>query len=198
MLHNSTGNLAAMRDSGERSGGGHVSIICGPMFAGKTSAMITAVERYERAGRKCLIVKYADDLRYAADAVVTHRGVRSQIATVSARCLGDVDLAGIGVIGIDEGQFYPDILEWTERAAAAGKIVIIAYLDATFERRPFGPIGELVALAETVVKLSAVCKCGAEAHFSKRVGGGAALVEIGGEEAYRATCRACFGATDLH
>lgn len=195
MLHNSTGNLVVMRDSAERARPtGHITLICGPMFAGKTSEMIRILERYERAGRRCVIVKFARDDRYAADAVVTHRGVRTPISTVSVELLADANdaIAGADVIGVDEGQFYADVADWCAAHAAAGKIIIMSYLDATFERRPFGPIGELVAMSETVVKLSAVCGCGSEAHFSKRTAGGTAIEQIGGEEAYRAACRVCF------
>lgn len=98
------------------------------------------------------------------------------------------------VIGIDEGQFFPDLVRFCDSMASAGKIVIVAALDGTFQRKPFGHVLELVPLSESVVKLSAVCMvCFADAAFSKRLGSETAEKVIGGAEKYIAVCRSCYG-----
>jgi len=98
------------------------------------------------------------------------------------------------VIGIDEGQFFPDLLEWTRDVVSRlGKVVVIAALDGTFQRVPFGNVCALIPFAETVVKLSAVCSsCGADAPFTARISAEEEVEVIGGADKYSAVCRACF------
>jgi len=99
------------------------------------------------------------------------------------------------VIGIDEGQFFPDLLEFCERAANEGKIVIVSALDGTFERKPFGKILNLIPLAEKVDKLNAVCTvCYQDAAFTFRKSNDTAVEIIGGAEMYVPLCRGCFAA----
>ena len=99
------------------------------------------------------------------------------------------------VVAIDEGQFFPDIVEISEKLANEGIVVIIAALDGTFQRKPFGNILNLVPLAEIVTKLSAVCiDCGKEAAFTRRMIDSLEVELIGGEETYKPVCRACFSA----
>jgi len=99
----------------------------------------------------------------------------------------------VDVIGLDEAQFMKGSVEFAERWANAGKVVIVAALDATFERKPFGRMLELVPLAEQVQKLNAVCMlCHREASFTKRIGSETAVEVIGGSDMYLSTCRACF------
>ena len=98
-------------------------------------------------------------------------------------------------IGIDEGQFFSDIVPWAERQANAGKVVIVAALDGDYMRRPFGQILDLVPLSEEVTKLSAVCmNCHQQASFSQRVvrATSGETVDIGGADKYRAVCRRCY------
>jgi len=97
------------------------------------------------------------------------------------------------VIAIDEAQFFSDIVEKSELFCNSGKIVIIAALDGTFERKPFGRILELIPLAEQVQKLSAVCfSCGKDACYTKRLSDCKEIELIGGEEMYKPVCRGCF------
>lgn len=97
------------------------------------------------------------------------------------------------VVAIDEGQFFPDIVEVSERLANEGVVVVIAALDGTFQRKPFGHILSLVPMAEQVTKLSAVCiECGNEAAFTRRTVDSQEVELIGGEESYKPVCRACF------
>ncbi|KAK7930247.1 hypothetical protein WMY93_006642 [Mugilogobius chulae] len=115
---------------------------------------------------------------------------------VSANCLTDVRPLALKacVIGIDEGQFFPDTVPFAEEMANLGKIVIVAALDGTFQRKAFGNILSLVPLAESVVKLHAVCmQCYKEAAYTKRIGAEKEVEVIGGADKYQAVCRKCYG-----
>lgn len=97
------------------------------------------------------------------------------------------------VVGIDEGQFFPDLIPFTEDLANAGKTIVVAALDGTFERTGFGAVLQLVPLAESVIKLSAVCMvCCGDASFTQRISGDKGLEIIGGADKYRAVCRDCY------
>lgn len=173
---------------------GSSTVIIGPMFAGKTSRVISIAEKFKLANYRCVIIKYDKDTRYSVDTVITHKGVSTHIPVVSTGLLCDVDCTEYDVIGIDEGQFYKDIIEFVRLMVQQGKIVVTAYLDSTFEMKPFGPIGELIAMSEYVEKLSAVCmNCRSrEAHFSQRIVSSTVVEDIGGAEKYHAVCRNCF------
>lgn len=103
------------------------------------------------------------------------------------------DLSQFSVIGIDEGQFFPDTVEFAESMASTGKTVIVAALDGSYRRVGFGDILNLIPLAESVIKLTAVCMiCFNEASFTKRIGQEKELEVIGGAEKYMAVCRGCY------
>ena len=96
------------------------------------------------------------------------------------------------MIGIDEGQFFPDLVEFCEAMANYGKIVIVAALDGTFQMKPFGNVLDLIAVAESVVKLNAVCMlCHRTASFTRRLGTETKVELIGGSDMYISTCRKC-------
>jgi thymidine kinase len=140
-----------------------------------------------------LIVKYAKDQRYDDAGIATHCG--QTLPAVAADRLSELHhTAGqFDVIGIDEGQFFPDVASWCEEMANRGKIVVVAGLDGTFQRRPFQQILDLVPLAEDVTKLRAVCMaCFQDASFSKRTTAEAGVEVIGGADKYMAVCRACY------
>ncbi|XP_027706022.1 thymidine kinase, cytosolic isoform X2 [Vombatus ursinus] len=122
-------------------------------------------------------------------------GKRNIMEALPACLLRDVaqDALAVTVIGIDEGQFFPDIVEFSENMANAGKTVIVAALDGTFQRKPFGNILNLVPLAESVVKLTAVCmECFREAAYTKRLGVEKEVEVIGGADKYHSVCRLCY------
>lgn len=178
---------------------GRLELILGPMFSGKTSEMFRRIQRHAAAGRACGIVKYAHDDRYSAEHAASHDG-RLMRAT-RARRLADAseDVTRWNVVGVDEGQFYGDLVEGVMRAVEAGKTVVVAALDGNYKREPFGDVPRLVPLADRVTKLCAVCSvCGRDAPFTRRLirggGGGESLEEvvIGGSETYMAVCRTCF------
>lgn len=170
----------------------------GPMFSGKTSALGRDIQRQKIAGRKCAIVKYAEDNRY--DVLATNGGLVAHSLheyhgadMVGARALGDVRerLAEYEVIGIDEIQFFPDAVACVNYLAES-RLVICAGLDADYLGLPFSSIGALVASAENVHKLKAVCmSCGADASFTKRTTEETELVIVGGKDKYKAVCRKC-------
>lgn len=171
---------------------GQVQLILGPMFSGKSTELIRRLKRYQVAKYEVLIIKYAKDVRYDENGISTHD--RQTLPAVAATTLQDLTKKAMAydVIGIDEGQFFPDIT-WVEEMANKGKVVLIAALDGTFQRKPFSSILELIPLAESVTKLSAVCmNCFGEAAFSKRISEEDSLEVIGGADKYMAVCRKCY------
>ncbi|RLV92087.1 hypothetical protein DV515_00013926 [Chloebia gouldiae] len=172
---------------------GQIQVIFGPMFSGKSTELMRRVRRFQLAQYQCLLVKYAKDTRYSSSGVSTHD--KSTMEALPAGLLQDVyqEALGAAVIGIDEGQFFPDIVEFCETMANTGKTVIVAALDGTFQRKAFGNILNLVPLAESVVKLNAVCmECFREASYTKRLGAEREVEVIGGADKYHSVCRACY------
>ncbi|XP_055264440.1 thymidine kinase, cytosolic [Moschus berezovskii] len=171
---------------------GQIQVILGPMFSGKSTELMRRVRRFQIAQYKCLVIKYAKDTRYSS-LFSTHD--RNTMEALPACLLRDViqDAQGVAVIGIDEGQFFPDIVEFCENMANSGKTVIVAALDGTFQRKAFGTILNLVPLAESVVKLTAVCmECFREAAYTKRLGVEKEVEVIGGADKYHSVCRLCY------
>lgn len=180
---------------------GSLTVICGSMYAGKSEELIRRARRALYAKRTVQVFKPSIDNRYDETMVVTHMGVRHEaepVANVS-------DLAAriqptTSVIVIEEVQFFDQtIVELCVSLADSGRQVIAGGLDQDFRRQPFGPMGPLMAVADEVVKLRAICmKCGAPAsHTYRMIEGKPAhwddpVVLIGATEAYEARCRHCF------
>jgi thymidine kinase len=182
---------------------GHIELILGPMFAGKTTELQRRVKRYQHANQRCLIVKFAGDNRYTEEEVTcTHDGAKlhskeGSIKTIAASTLGQLQdmMSPFSVVAIDEGQFFPDVVEVCDALANSGKIVVVSALDGTFERRPFNNILNLIPMAESVQKITAVCKiCFRDACFSKRITADTRVEVIGGADMYIPVCRDCFHA----
>lgn len=173
---------------------GEIQLIIGPMFSGKSSEMTKRIRRFYYAKKKTIIIKYVKDDRYSKnDEIFTHDKIKSsafpaaKLADVYEKCLN------YDVIGIDEGQFYPDLLEYAELFANVGKIVIIAALDGDYKREPFLDVCKLVPKCESVIKLRAVCmECGKKASFSFRITNEKETEVIGGSDKYVALCRKCY------
>eukprot|EP00299_Pterocystis_sp_00344_P011280 c5227_g1_i1.p1 GENE.c5227_g1_i1~~c5227_g1_i1.p1 ORF type:complete len:204 (-),score=43.61 c5227_g1_i1:72-629(-) len=172
---------------------GRIELILGPMFSGKTTELLRRVRRHRFAQRRCVLVKYAKDDRYSNSMLATHdQCFEAAFSCVNLRAIQS-HLIDFEVIGIDEGQFFPDVVEFVDEMALAGKIVIVAALDGTFQRQPFGAILDLIPRAEDVIKLTAIChSCGADAPFSRRLGLETQVEVIGGAEKYVAACRKCY------
>lgn len=172
----------------------HLDLIIGPMFAGKTTELMRRLRRLQIGRRRVCAFKYAADTRYTeASELATHDGERLT-ARMFTSSLFDVlgDVRDMDVIGVDEAQFAPDIVEFCQHVLSLGISVIVAALDGTFNQRAFGRVLDLVPLADSVVKLTAVCHtCGADAPFTRRIGADTRTEVIGGSEAYAACCRAC-------
>ncbi len=156
------------------------------MFSGKTTELFRRIKRYTAAHENCLVVRYDKDNRYSSLHASTHD--REMLKATGAASLAQIaDLVEqYDVIGVDEGQFYPDIVEMTELFASQGKKVVISALDGDFRRKPFGRVLELVPMAESVTKLTAVCTfCHADAPFTRRITTETAIEVIGGADKLR-------------
>jgi thymidine kinase len=177
---------------------GCIEVICGSMFSGKTEELIRRLRRAQIARQKIQVFKPAIDLRYTDKAIASHNGLQEHAIPVndSAELLQHLDTTA-GVIAIDEVQFFdPAIVDVCNILADQGKRVICAGLDMDFRGVPFGPIPQLLAIAEHVDKLQAICVvCGAAASRTQRlIGGQPAYVDdpvvlVGASEVYEARCR---------
>ena len=175
---------------------GWIEVVCGSMFSGKTEELIRRLKRAKIAQLRVEIFKPASDTRYHDEDIVSHNqnSIRSTPVLSASEILllaGDCD-----VVGLDEVQFFDDsIVEVVDTLANQGKRVIIAGLDMDFKGNPFGPMPKLMAIAEYVTKVHAVCvQCGAVAHYSYRIVDKEETVLLGETESYQARCRACFHA----
>lgn len=178
--------------------GGSIEVICGPMFAGKTEEIIRRVKRLHYAKKKVLVFKPQIDKRYSEDNIVSHN--KQMIEAINITNIRDVfkyvDLSTSAVV-IDEAQFFSDeILSVVNELADAGKRVIIGGLDTDFRGEPFGPMPHLLALAESVTKLTAICVVSGEpaTRTQRLINGKPAnyddpTILIGASEAYEPRAR---------
>lgn len=173
---------------------GWIELICGSMFSGKTEELIRRLRRARIARQRVEIFKPAIETRYSHNEVVSHD--ETAIHSTAVRTAQEI-LVGVGdasVIGIDEAQFFDlELVRVADKLARTGKRVIIAGLDQDYLGRPFEPVPSLMAIAEHVTKLHAVCVvCGAPANHSQRISEGDERVMLGALEAYEPRCRQCF------
>ena len=179
-------------NTGERRGS--IEVICGCMFSGKTEELIRRLRRVKIANQKLAIFKPSIDTRYHEHDIVSHdeKVISSTPVENSERILIEAD--GCDVIGIDEGQFFDDQLpEVCDQLALRGIRVIVAGLDMDYQGNPFGPIPKLLAKADFITKLHAICpKCGHIANFSFRKTIHSTQVVLGEKEVYEPRCRKCF------
>lgn len=181
---------------------GRLEVICGPMFSGKSEELIRRLRRAKVAKKQVIAFKHAADTRTAIEYVDSHDGSK-----IDAHALDDADqllelaqAEHIEVVGIDEVQFFSrSIIHALCALIDAGKRVIVAGLDLNFRGEPFDPMPILLAVADEVVKLRAVClMCGADAHYTQRLVNGKPahykdpLIMVGAHEAYQARCRNCY------
>ncbi|MBP7982393.1 MAG: thymidine kinase [Kaistella sp.] len=173
---------------------GWMEVICGSMFSGKTEELIRRLRRAEMAGQNVEIFKPKLDTRYAEEEVVSHN--QNKIRSTPVESPSEILLLGstCDVVGIDEAQFFDDsIVEVANTLANNGIRVVIAGLDMDFMGRPFGPIPNLMATAEYVTKVHAICKrTGNLAHHSMRTTANKDLVQLGETESYEAVSRKVF------
>ena len=177
---------------------GIIEIICGGMFSGKTEELMRRLKRAQYAKQKIQVFKPVIDQRYSVDHVQSHDANRIlSIPVHTAREILDRVDDNTRVVGIDEAQFFDDsIVDVSQKLAYRGTRVICAGLDMDFKGLPFGPMPKLLAVAESVTKLSAVCVvCGAPATRSQRMTHGETgaddQVLVGSHDYYEARCRIC-------
>jgi thymidine kinase len=183
-----------------RSSGGSIEIVCGSMFSGKTEELIRRVRRAKIAKQNVQVFKPAMDTRYTTEAVTSHNGLGVDAVPVqSAVEIEKLILPGTSVVAIDEVQFLGwEVTELCHKLADRGVRVIAAGLDMDFRGEPFGPMPVLMAQAETVEKLQAICVvCGNPASRTQRLINGQPaayddpVILVGGSESYEARCRKC-------
>ncbi len=178
---------------------GWIEIICGSMFSGKTEELIRRLRRARIANLRVAVFKPETDKRYHQENIVSHD--ETSLLSVPVPDAGSIpELAkSMDVVGIDEGQFFDvELINTCDTLASQGTRVIVAGLDMDYLGRPFGPIPELLAKAEYITKLHAICmQCGNIANYSYRKGGSTEQVELGNKELYEPRCRFCYEKGDL-
>lgn len=173
---------------------GSIEVIAGSMFSGKTEELIRRLRRAMFAGLKVEIFKPSIDTRYSEDRVVSH-DEKSIISTPVENASSILLLAsGVGVVGIDEAQFFDgSLVEVCTKLADAGTRVIVAGLDMDFAGNPFGPMPALMAIAEYISKVHAICvRCGNLANYSYRKVKDDKIVMLGEKDIYEPICRSCY------
>ena len=174
---------------------GWIEVICGPMFSGKTEELIRRLRRAVIARKRVEVFKPAIDNRYSDDEIVSHGDLRMESQVVSdAREITDRLDWRSEVVGIDEANFMgPNLVDVVQRLADGGKQVIVSGLDTDYLGRPFAPIPELLAVAESITKTLAICvRCGNPAKHTQRLRGSEDLIVVGAADMYEARCRRCF------
>jgi len=174
---------------------GWVEVVCGPMFSGKSEELIRRLRRAMIARKRVQVFKPAMDDRYSADEIVSHADVRLAATVVESagQIISKLDWR-TQVVGIDEANFMGrEVVEVAAQLADTGKQVIVAGLDTDFLGRPFPPIPELLAQAESITKMLAICmRCGNPAKHTQRLVESEALIVVGAAGMYEARCRRCF------
>jgi len=181
----------SVRLTGKR---GAIEVITGSMFSGKTEELIRRLRRAQFAGLKVEIFKPSMDKRYSETRIVSH-DEKSIISTPVDHASAILLLAGdVNVVGIDEAQFFDrSIVEVCNNLADNGVRVVVAGLDMDFTGKPFGPVPDLLAIAEFITKVHAICvRCGNLAHYSFRKSGGGQVVLLGEKDKYEPLCRTCY------
>jgi thymidine kinase len=177
---------------------GSIEVICGSMFSGKTEELIRRLRRAQIAKLNIEIFKPKTDIRYDETAVVSHD--LNSIHSTPVENASSILLLGSNtqVVGIDEAQFFDEELpDVCIKLAAKGIRVIVAGLDMDFKGRPFGPMPALMAIAEDVVKVHAICAtCGSPATYSFRKVAQASKILLGAQESYEPRCRICFNSAE--
>ncbi|MDT7806473.1 MAG: thymidine kinase [Acidobacteriota bacterium] len=177
------------------TGAGWIEVIAGSMFSGKSEELIRRLRRAKIARLRVQVFKPEIDVRFSRDHIVSHSEMRHESDAVrsAAEILSLVEPA-TEVVGIDEGQFFDnDLINVANALAGRGVRVIIAGLDQDYTGRPFGPMPQLLAVAEYITKTHAICvRCGQPANYSQRIVEVEGQVVVGASDTYEARCRRCF------
>ena len=173
---------------------GSIEVICGSMFSGKTEELLRRLKRAEFAKMKIAVFKPIVDSRYDNKKVVSHD--KNTIHSIPVKQANDIltHVTKVQIIAIDEAQFFNnDLIKVCNTLANKGKRIIIAGLDMDFLGEPFGVVPQLLAIAEQITKVHAICvDCGENANHSFRKTTDKELVKLGEKNEYKALCRSCF------
>lgn len=174
---------------------GWIEVICGPMFSGKSEELMRRLRRARIARKRVQVFKPVIDDRYSVDEIVSHGDIRmkSEVVSGAADILKTLDWR-TQVVGIDEANFMgKELIDVANQLADSGKQVILAGLDTDYMGRPFTPIPELLAHAESITKTLAICmRCGNPAKHTQRLVESDDLIVVGAMGLYEARCRRCF------
>ena len=181
-------------NTGWRPMNGHIEVVCGSMFSGKTEELIRRLRRAQIAKQKVVVFKPKIDNRFHKEKIVSHskQEIQSIVIKDAEEILQHAVFAQ--VIGIDEAQFFDNnLINIVQDLADSGKRVIIAGLDMDYRGVPFDPIPQLLAIAEDITKMHAICmRCGAQANYTYRMTASKERVVVGAGEVYEARCRHCY------
>lgn len=177
---------------GQRSG--WIEVICGSMFSGKTEELLRRIKRAQYAYQKVLVIKPARDTRYDTLNIVSHDANHMPSLTLEKSADIPVLCENYNVVGIDEAQFFDlDLINVTQELAFKGIRIIIAGLDMDYRGKPFGPMPGLLAVAEYITKVHAICvHCGNLATHSYRLSSESDLILLGAKDIYEPRCRVCY------
>lgn len=183
---------------------GEIILITGPMYSGKTTTLISKLERFKRTGKKILVIKYINDLRYTNDnKLISHSKMEFCTECIYSQSLKDIDISAYDIIGIDEGQFFNDIVIVNEWANMDKKIIISA-LNGTYKQTNFNNFEKLYPYIDDIITLKAICSVCNEndASFTYKknkdinINKSADIIDIGGDDKYIAICRKCITIND--
>jgi thymidine kinase len=174
---------------------GWIEVICGPMFSGKSEELIRRLRRATIARKRVQVFKPVLDDRYSLTEIVSHGAMRmkSEVVGGAGDIFDKLDWR-TEVVGVDEANFMgPELIEVVNKLADSGKQVILAGLDTDYLGRPFSPIPDLLAHAESITKMLAICmRCGNPAKHTQRLVNSDELIVVGASDMYEARCRRCF------
>jgi thymidine kinase len=174
---------------------GWIEVICGPMFSGKSEELIRRLRRAIIARKRVQVFKPVLDNRYSANEIVSHADTRlaATVAENARASLEQLDWR-TQVVGFDESNFFgPDLVDVAQQLADSGKQVIVGGLDTDYLGRPFPPMPDLLAVAESITKMLAICmRCGNPAKHTQRLVESGDLIVVGAAGMYEARCRRCF------
>ncbi|PKP46707.1 MAG: thymidine kinase [Bacteroidetes bacterium HGW-Bacteroidetes-12] len=173
---------------------GWIEVVCGSMFSGKTEELIRRMKRAKFAKQHVEIFKPEIDKRYDDEKVVSHDANEIHSTPVPSSSNIIILANNVDVVGIDEAQFFDDgLVAVCNQLANSGVRVIVAGLDMDFKGKPFGPMPQIMACAEYITKVHAICMhCGELANHSHRINTDEKLVQLGETDAYEPLCRSCF------
>lgn len=193
-VHTNDGTMFLEITANREKRKGWIEVITGSMFSGKTEELLRRMRRAQFAKQKVEIFKPAVDTRYSDDKVVSHDANAIQSAVIDNAQQMLILASDVDVVGIDEAQFFTDeIIETCEQLAESGVRVIVAGLDMDYKGKPFGPMPQLLARAEYVTKVHAICvRCGSLAQFSHRTSAEEDTIILGETDRYEPLCRKCY------